>query len=151
MKTYAVVLILMLSATAIYSQNIDTEVEGGEICDSLFWTSTEYPVHLKNDISEIQKKLSDHLTLYPEDLEKTVSLTYRFKITCAGINVGSGLESYKGPQSLGLSLRIKTILDEICTWSPAILYEKPVNSFYYLTVDVQKGRISIVPQNKNER
>jgi hypothetical protein len=150
MKKIAAVFFLIFLTGNIFCQNIHQEVEGGRICDTLFCISTEYPVRLKNNISELQKTLSDQITLYPEDLEKSGTLTYVFKITCAGINKGSHLESHKGIDQSGLSIRILKILDETCIWSPAIDFENPVNAFYHLTIDFQKGKILVVPQNKNE-
>ena len=151
MKKLVFVSLLMFLTGNIYCQNIHPEIEEGRVCDTIFWTSTEYPVRLKNGISEIQKRLSDQLTLYPEDFEKNIKLTYQFTITCAGINIGSSLESYEGSQSLGLSKRIQTILDDICIWNPAIQSEKRVNSFYHLTIDFQKGKILVISQDKNEK
>jgi len=151
MKKTVFVSLLILLTGSIHCQNIHQEVKGGRDCDTLFWTSTEYPVRLKNDISELQKNISDYLILYPEDLEKTVKLTYRFTITCNGINIGSSLDSYEGGQVLGLSKRILKILDDCCFWSPAIQSETPVNSFYHLTIDFKKGKILVIPQNKNKK
>ena len=151
MKKNIFVFILILLTCSIYCQNIHQEVKGGRDCDTLFWTSTEYPVRLKNDISGLQKTISDYLTLYPEDLDKSVKLTYQFTITCNGINIRSSLESYEGGQVLGLSKRILKILDDNCIWSPAIQSEIPVNSFYHLTIDFKKGKILVIPQNKNEK
>ena len=151
MKINVFVFLLLLLAGSTYCQNIHQEVKGGRDCDTLFWTSTEYPVRLKNDISELQKIISYQLTVYPEDIEKSVKLTYRFTITCNGINTGSSLESYDGGQVLGLSKRILKILDDCCFWSPAIQSETPVNSFYHLTIDFKKGKILVIPQNKKEK
>ena len=151
MKKYLAGFPLILLTLSIHCQNIHQEVKGGRDCDTLFWTSTEYPVRLKNDISELQKSISDYLTLYPEDLEKHVKLTYQFTISCNGRNIGSSLESYEGGQVSGLSKRILKILDDYCIWSPAIQSETPVNSFYHLTIDYKKGKILVIPQNKNEK
>jgi hypothetical protein len=151
MKINVFVFLLLLLTGSTYCQNIHQEVKGGRDCDTLFWTSTEYPVRLKNDISELQKIVSNQLTVYPEDIEKSVKLTYQFTITCNGINIGSSLYSYEGGQVLGLSKRILKILDDYCIWSPAIQSETPVNSFYHLTIDFKKGKILVIPQNKNEK
>jgi hypothetical protein len=148
MKNNVSVFLLLLLPGSIYCQNIHQEVKGGMTCDTLFWTSTEYPVRLMNDISELQKIISDQLVVYPEDREKSVKLNYRFTITCNGINIGSSLESYEGGQVLGLSKRILKILDDNCTWSPAIQSEIKVNSYYHLTIDFKKGKILVIPQNK---
>jgi len=151
MKKFLIVFLLLLLTGSIHCQNIHQEVIEVNNCDTLFFTSTEYPVRLMNDIFELQKIISEQLTVYPEDLEKSVKLTYRFTITCNGINIGSAMESYEGVQVLGLSKRILIILDNYCIWSPAIQSEIPVNSYYHLTIDFKRGKILVIPQNKNEK
>lgn len=147
MKKNVIAFLLLLLAGSSYCQNIHQDVKEGIECDSLFWTSTEYPVHLKNDISELQKIISNQLTIYPEDMEKHVKFTYQFTITCNGINTKSHLKSYEGVQTVGLSKRILKILDENCTWSPAMISESPVNAFYDLSIDFKKGEIVVIPQS----
>jgi hypothetical protein len=151
MKNSVFVFLLLFLTNSIYCQNIHQEVKGEILCDTLFWTSTEYPVRLKNDISELQKIIIDQLAVYPEDREKSVKLTYRFTITCNGVNIRSSLESYEGGQVMGLSKRILKILDDKCTWSPAIQSEIQVNSYYHLTINFRKGKILVIPQNKAEK
>jgi len=150
MKKIALHILFFSLAACTSGQNIHQEVAGGGICDTIFCTRPEYPVRLMNDISELQKILSDQLTLYPEDFEKSGQLTYEFTISCNGINIGSCLRAHKGIEG-GIAKRILKILDENCIWDPAIHFEKPVNSFYHLTIDLQKGKISVLPQNKNEK
>jgi hypothetical protein len=150
MKTCGLFFFMMLVASYLFSQETSIAAVSENGCDSLYWTSTEYPVRLNIKATEIQKQLSDQLTLYPEDLKKVVEFTYRYKINCAGQKIESSLVASQGVQSLGLSKRIKGILDEICSWKPAIHREKPVNSFYDLTVGLRDGRIEVRPQNKSE-
>jgi hypothetical protein len=145
MKTRALIVFFILLTGSLFCQNIHSEVDGNA-SDTLWWTSTEYPVRLKNDIADLQKEITDRLTLYPEDQDKSVTLTYKFKITLAGINIGSSLESHEGSGYSGLQERIKKILDEICTWNPAMEKEKPVNSYYSMTIEFRKGKIKVIPQ-----
>lgn len=147
MKKNLIAFLLLLLAGSSYCQNIHEDVKREIECDSLFWTSTEYPVRLENDISELQKIISNQLTVYPKDMEKHVKFTYQFTITCNGINTKSHVKSYEGPQSLGLSKRILKILDANCIWSPAMVSESPVNAYYDLSIDFKRGEILVIPQN----
>ncbi len=151
MKKIGFFLLTMSLATSLFSQGSDFETDIDIDCGANYWTSTEHPVRLNIGINEIKAQLADQLTRYPEDLEVTTELKYRYKITCTGQHAESYLESYKGQQHLGLSKRIKAILDEICQWEPAIHMESPVNSFYNLTIVLTKGEIEVRPQNQNEK
>lgn len=136
---------LMAPIFKLFGQGHHQVVQDGTICDSLTWTSTDYPVRLTNEISELQKTIAEQLVLYPEDLDKTAEFTFRLTVTCTGIMTSSALEAQKG-NSQGLSKRILKILDTNCTFSPAIKDDQPVNSFYHLGIKFKKGKIEVVPQ-----
>lgn len=146
MKHFIFILLIGFFSLNLQSQNIHQAIHKGMICDSLLWTSTDYPVRLKNDVTELEKTLSDQLTLYPEDLEKNAEITYRFTVTCAGIHTHSSLASHKG-NIKGLSDRILKILNVNCSFIPAMNSDQPVNSFYELGIKFRKGKIPVILQD----
>jgi len=128
-----------------FCQNYQPEVADNP-CDSIYYTSTEYPVRLKTEVKDLQQFLLQQLTLYPEDKEVVASYVFKFKIDCRGFKVDASIVSFEGPK--GLSLRIFNLIKEKCQWSPAIQLENSVNSFYELTIKLNKGNIEVIPQKQ---
>ena len=143
MKSFVPLFLIFFTTVSSFSQNQHQEV--GDTCpDTTTYFSTEYPARLAIDQEELRLIIQENLKVYPEDEEVLAKYIFRFTIDCKGKGTHSLLFDSNGPK--GISMRIQKILDQWCTWEPAIHHEKPVSTFYYLTVIFNKGKIDVVKQ-----
>lgn len=143
MKSFVPLFLILFTTLSSFSQNQYQAV--GDTCpDTTTYFTTEYPARLAIDQEELRMIIEGNLKVYPEDEEVVAKYIFRFTIDCKGKSTHSLLFDSNGPK--GISMRIQKILDQFCTWEPAIHHEKPVNTFYYLTVIFNKGKADVVKQ-----